>query len=288
MTIPFTVIVPTYNRTKETNRALSSVLAEPIRPEEIIVVDDASEEPFEPVGRTSETPIRIIRFNTNKGPSAARNAGLLAAKTDWITFLDSDDRLLPGTLAARVASISDEPHLYYACGWTVRDRFSNNTLGSFMPMPAETPLDHFAGVWFCPGSCVFLNRKAFLSRVGPMDESLRRFEDYDWFARATEAKFELVVTPVIGVEIERNRNLAVEVATENAALIQSKWKHRAKSRRVKHLINAYMLYELAATAWFAGRYGSFLIWLSCSFFWAPRVSFPVKKGALRYSTADTT
>jgi glycosyltransferase involved in cell wall biosynthesis len=92
------VVIPLYNKGKYIERALSSVLRQTYQPLEIIVVDD---------GSADEGPERVLKFNDpkitlirqeNKGPGAARNAGLARAKCKYVAFLDADDEWLPSFL----------------------------------------------------------------------------------------------------------------------------------------------------------------------------------------------
>jgi hypothetical protein len=97
------VIIPCWNAEATIARALDSVLSEQGVDVECVVVDDGSEDRTADVvasiaGRDSR--VVLLRAPTNGGASSARNRGLDAARGSWLTFLDADDRLLPGGLAA--------------------------------------------------------------------------------------------------------------------------------------------------------------------------------------------
>ncbi len=84
-------------------RALRSVLDDSRHDVECVVVDDGSTDDTGSVlGRLAATDPRLVvlRAPTNEGPSAARNRALRAFRGTWVTFLDADDRLLPGGLVA--------------------------------------------------------------------------------------------------------------------------------------------------------------------------------------------
>lgn len=95
------VIVPTYNRAAYVVRAVESVLAQTVKDFEIIVVDDGSTDNTKDVLGQYQDKIRYI-YQENKGPSAARNSGVLNARGEYIAFLDSDDRWLPDMLSAQL------------------------------------------------------------------------------------------------------------------------------------------------------------------------------------------
>ena len=86
------VVLPVFNRQELAERALRSALVQDVADMEVVVVDDGSEPPFcLPVDLASHPKIRVIRQDKNLGESGARNAGVDAARGEWIAFLDSDD-----------------------------------------------------------------------------------------------------------------------------------------------------------------------------------------------------
>jgi glycosyltransferase involved in cell wall biosynthesis len=92
------VVIPTYNRSESTLRAVRSAKSQrPFPPAEIIVVDDASSDDTAEVAEA--TGVRVIRHDDNLGSAAARNTGVVAAGHAWIALLDSDDEWLPDHLA---------------------------------------------------------------------------------------------------------------------------------------------------------------------------------------------
>ena len=86
------IIIPTYNRPHLLPRAVNSALAQTLTDIEVIVVDDASNEP---VNLPPDPRLTILRLPKNSGTAAARNLGAKSARGRWITYLDDDDELLP-------------------------------------------------------------------------------------------------------------------------------------------------------------------------------------------------
>ncbi len=113
----FSVIVPMYNNEKTIVDALDSVRRQ-TKPElirEIIVVDDGSNDRSAELVRDFQTrcpqiPIRLV-IQENRGPSAARNAGMQLAGADWIAFLDADDEWLPRKLARQAEVLAENPQI---------------------------------------------------------------------------------------------------------------------------------------------------------------------------------
>lgn len=97
------VLIPCWNAAGSIGRALDSVLATTDPTIECIVVDDASTDGTADLVQslTDRDPrIVLVCAGENAGASAARNLGLPLVRGEWLTFLDSDDRMLPGAIAA--------------------------------------------------------------------------------------------------------------------------------------------------------------------------------------------
>lgn len=108
------VIITVFNRPRMLREAVVSALAQSYRPLEILVVDDGSVDDTPKVcGELARDhpEIRALR-RENGGPGAARETGRLAARGDFIQYLDSDDLLLPRKLELQVESLRAQP----ACG----------------------------------------------------------------------------------------------------------------------------------------------------------------------------
>ena len=102
------VVIPLYNKGKYVERALTSVLAQTYQPFEIIVIDDGStDDGPEKVLKLNDPRIILIR-QENRGPGAARNAGLAMAKGKYVSFLDADDEWLPSFLKAGLSLLEDK------------------------------------------------------------------------------------------------------------------------------------------------------------------------------------
>lgn len=105
------VVIPTYNRAYCLPLAIDSVLAQAHDPLEVLVIDDGStDDTRECVARLygSEPRVRYIH-QPNKGVSAARNTGLRQIRGDYVAFLDSDDRWLPGKLKLQLDCLNAVP-----------------------------------------------------------------------------------------------------------------------------------------------------------------------------------
>jgi hypothetical protein len=117
------ILVPTWNAAATVERALASALAEDGVPIEVVVVDDASTDgtPDLVAAIAARDPrVALLRLPTNGGVSNARNRGLVGGPGEWLAFLDADDRLFPGAIAALIRPTAD-PEVRAVVGQRVHD-----------------------------------------------------------------------------------------------------------------------------------------------------------------------
>src|SRR5690606_16089725 len=195
------VVIPTHNRPAGTLEALGSVLAQTALPQEVVVVDDGSAPPLILPGEMAGNPlVRRVRLESNRGAAAARNAGIAAAKGDWIAFLDSDDLWMPDKLERQTAFARERgggPLACHATGFARSDNVRGAGNEVLVPANARDAADFASGCWFAPGSTSLVPKTAF-ARVGPFDEQLGRLEDFDWFLRLGLAGGSVNVAPFAG------------------------------------------------------------------------------------------
>ena len=114
--IAVSVVMPSWNDGAWLRRAVESVLAQAgdVPGLELLLVDDASTDAAtcaeqEALAAAHPGQVVVLRQAQNGGPARARNAGIAAARGQWIAFLDADDYWLPGGLAARWAVVQAHP-----------------------------------------------------------------------------------------------------------------------------------------------------------------------------------
>ena len=100
------VVIPTYNRKELLKRSIDSVINQTIKPSEIIIVDDGSNDGTEAMVKKKYDSLKLIK-QKNKGASAARNSGIKASSGEWICFLDSDDEWKNDKLEKQIAAVAN-------------------------------------------------------------------------------------------------------------------------------------------------------------------------------------
>jgi glycosyltransferase involved in cell wall biosynthesis len=115
------VVIPVYNRISMLREAVASVWAQTYRPVELILVDDGSTDGSgEACDRlAADAPELVQAVHTpNRGPGAAREAGRLLVRGEFVQYLDSDDLLLPRKLELQVKILEENPQAGVAYGYT--------------------------------------------------------------------------------------------------------------------------------------------------------------------------
>ena len=187
------VIVPTYNRASFLAEAVASIRAQQYQPLEIIVVDDGSTDQTEAaVGALQDADLRYLRQD-NRGPAAARNAGLAVAQGNVIGFLDADDLWPAQKLARQVEVLIANSAIEVVHGRTQALVLANAAANG---RPRFEP---YAEPWYATQLGSALYRREVFRRVGQFDPGLTTSEDFDWFLRAREGGAKLVRTPEVAL-----------------------------------------------------------------------------------------
>ena len=95
------VIIPVYNGADEVRRAIDSALAQVKCEVEVIVLNDGSKDDTRTVVNEYGDKIRAIH-QENSGLAQTRNNGILAARGEWVAFLDHDDYWKPEKLSEQL------------------------------------------------------------------------------------------------------------------------------------------------------------------------------------------
>ena len=181
---PVSVIVPCYNQAQFLGAAIDSVrVQDPYA--EVVVVDDGSSDNTRQVAM-SRPGVRYVR-QANRGLAGARNRGLRESAGSLVVFLDADDCLLPGGIAAGVTALAARPDCAMAYGRCVM----MGPDGTHWPTPAQpvTICDHHDAflrqgnlIWM-PAAAIF--RREALELAGGFHEGFDAAADYDLYLRIT-------------------------------------------------------------------------------------------------------
>ena len=178
------VVIPAYNCAAYLPTAIESVLAQTVPDLEIIVVDD---------GSTDATPAVVAPYldrlqyicQGNRGLPGARNAGIRAAKGEYIALLDADDSWLPEKLALQMPRFADPQVGIVYSDFSVRYA-DGRVLPSYLadrPLAAEgfVVQKYIRSRFLFPSSMVL--RRSAIEACGFFDEEMLAAEDIELFTR---------------------------------------------------------------------------------------------------------
>lgn len=193
------LVIPVHNRAQLTERCLEAVLADERRPEELIVVDDASTDSTAELLASYGETIRTIRLERNEGFARASNRGAAAAGGEAIVFLNNDTEPRPGWLEALTAYAQGHPaaavigaRLLYPSGAVQhagvaigQDGYPHNLYAGFPP--DHTAVARSRRLQAVTGACMLVRREAFDAAGGFDAGFFNSLEDVDLCLRIGEA-----------------------------------------------------------------------------------------------------
>ena len=175
------IVTPSYNQARFLEETLRSVVAQGYPRTEHIVVDGGSTDGSVDIIKRYESHLRSWVSEKDRGQSHAINKGLAQATGEILTWLNSDDTLLPGALNEVGAFFAGHPDVDLVYGdylYTDADGRPMRRRHVFDKISYESLLYHD----YLGQPAVFF-RRSLLDKVGPIDESLHYCMDWDLFLR---------------------------------------------------------------------------------------------------------
>ena len=180
-----TVVIPARNAGATLSATLDSLLAQSSQSWEALIVDDGSTDGTAAI--IESYAARDGRFSrllgAGQGVSAARNAGLAAARGRWVLFLDADDWIEQRHLATMTAALAANPGALAAyCG--CRRVIPDGSLAESRSLPsfAQDAFEMLARSCYVAIHAVLIDR-AVVTSVGAFDPGLKTCEDWDLWQR---------------------------------------------------------------------------------------------------------
>jgi glycosyltransferase involved in cell wall biosynthesis len=254
------VVLATYNRRQCLPRAIASVQAQDGVRFELIIVDDASSDGTLAYLATLADPrIRVITRDRNRGPSAARNAGLAAARADIVAFLDSDDVYRAGRLAAPLAAFAADSGLVATLSSAVKHDRSGAREALIPAVKLAAPAFEWALICdLVPveATSITVRRRAALA-VGGFCESLRLTEDREFLIRLAQHGGGELLPGVLWEKFSGDDNLSNDWAKAGqglAAYVRERPEYAGRFRKVgSYLATKVLIADLRMGLWGAFR-----------------------------------
>ncbi len=203
--LPFSVVVPLYNKARFVRSSLGSVLRQTFGRFELLVLDDGSTDGGAELAEALDDPrVRVVR-QPNAGVSAARNAAIALARGEWVLFLDADDWQHPQLLATLRATQRAWPQADCVATRFVEFADDHGSPPPRWPVPVEPPrvelIDDLAARWM-RGPTLFTGsiavRRRLLQQMQPCFQPGESFgEDLElWFRISDRTPIALVHAPL--------------------------------------------------------------------------------------------
>lgn len=252
------VVIPLYNKAQSIRKTLDSVLAQTYKDFEIVVVDDGSTDGSADVaeatlrefsGRPTGYGLEfsVIR-KENGGVSSARNAGILAAKGEYIAFLDGDDLWGRDYLKVSAKLIAEFPNagIYgSASGLVINDVLTDETI-LYVGHRGWIENPWIVGPPFST-SATIVDKKVF-AVIGLFDERMTHGEDLDMWWRIVlkyPCVYEDVVHSYYRVDAENSlMSRPIPLETHLPNFIDKYTVERANSETFRKFFDKEMIYRL--------------------------------------------
>src|SRR6185369_9711491 len=176
------VIIPAYNAAAFIGETLDSVYAQTFADFEVIVVNDGSPD-TEDLERALEAYPAKLRYlkQDNEGAAAARNTGVLAARGEFVAFLDADDRWLPAFLQKQIDLLrrADADVVWADALISGNSPLAGRTFMGVQPSFAEVTPENLLSVKVTVLTSTVVARRQPILDVGLFDVALRRGQDFE-------------------------------------------------------------------------------------------------------------
>lgn len=227
------VIIPFCNRARYIDETIRSVLAQTVKPLEIIIVNDGSSESARRHLDRWASQCQIVDLERNAGPSVARNEGIRRARGEFVAFLDDDDLWLSHKLETQLNYMRSHANCAVVCSMVLTicpdgpDSLSSN-LPLLWALPQALSMGHFVILSTC------LVRTQVARSLAGFDRKLRAAEDIDFTIRCCAAGYRIESIPEPLARFRRQGH--ARITRKNWFLFRTDvklcWKHKKLFHRV--------------------------------------------------------
>lgn len=224
------VVVLSYNYGRYLAQCIDSVLAQDYARLEVIVVDDGStDESREVIGRYGSLVKACLK--ANGGEASSMNAGFALSRGEYVVFVDSDDYLLPGVIAAHVRALAKPGVVRSQAYLTLIE--GNREVGTTIPSVSiadgdlrDLLLARGPGAYVSPPNSGNAWSRAFLDRVFPVPEEPRTIGGETYLMDTAPLFGTSVTLPSRGAAYRRHAcNTSAAIADMNTSNIQIVMRH---------------------------------------------------------------
>lgn len=189
------ICIPTYNRKEYLKETLASIFAQTYKDYEIVIVDDGSTDGTDRMLKEAGYKVRYHR-QENSGDAAARNKLIELSQGRYITFIDSDDLLMPDAVERMAEVVKREPDdiVVYGNYISIDEHGNEIKRGKRKLYSGRVTQYLFQNIFI--HSCGSMFPKRALNSMGGFDTSLRVCSDYDlWLRLSLKYRFVALSEP---------------------------------------------------------------------------------------------
>jgi glycosyltransferase involved in cell wall biosynthesis len=195
--VRFGIVTPTLNAERFLALTLRSIWDQASDEIEVdhVLVDGGSTDGTTAVA--ARFPTRVIESADDAGMYDAINRGLSMVDGEIVGYLNADDELPPGALAAAAKAFSDHPEARWLLG--KREFIDEEGVAFAWMQPVPFSLRSYLGLgWSCvPQETVWMRRDLY-DDVGPFDITFRNTGDYDMYARCRRVARPIILRRTMG------------------------------------------------------------------------------------------
>lgn len=189
------IITPSFNQAMFLERTINSVITQDYSKFEFIIIDGQSTDETCTVIDKHIDKISYFLSEKDNGQSEAINKGLLQSTGDIISYLNSDDVLLPGALRIVSNTFNREPHVDIIYGDYIIIDDQDHVLNTKKEIAFDFNMACMIGFGaIIPQPATFIRRRIF-ERVGAFREDLHYTMDADYWQRAALAGAKFMHVP---------------------------------------------------------------------------------------------
>jgi glycosyltransferase involved in cell wall biosynthesis len=213
------VLIGAHNNAATIERAIRSMLDQTVQDLEVVVVDDGSSDATAELAGTiasGDPRVRVIELPTNVGIARSLNAGLEAARADYVAIQDADDWSDPTRLERQLAELTrDDSVAVVGCRMREVDERGRELVPRtrFAAGEVNHVLMHFNPI---PNTSAAIRRDAALA-AGGYDPHYRWAAEYDLWLRLAEQYRLIALDEVLATRRMSTRNVAATREREQIA-----------------------------------------------------------------------
>ena len=227
------VIIPTFNNVELLAETLDSVIEQSFPDFELIVIDDGS---TDDTGRMIQRDYPEVKYvcQANRGPAAARNAGVKLAQGEYIAFCDHDDLWTPGHLRILVTAFAAYPQAalvfdnaeYFGVGVEPHKLHLHDAARAAL---SQSPVSARTLLWDYPiaSMSVMMVRKNDFNQLGGLSEQVGALDDLHFYLRVA-AHHEVRFVDHLGCKKRvtgQNLSQLINIKETNVGYLEELWRN---------------------------------------------------------------